>query len=249
MQTLKRIAVLGYPFDAATFSETVALLRRALQENQPLQILSGNPDFGLKPADGQPRARELWQAELLADSGVPLLRAAESLETPWHGRLNRTALVWECARLAAELGCGVALLGAAPEVAQRAAQKLRARFPGARVYALPPPFERDELAHAALRAQLRAVNAQLILAATGQERWLKQHLRAGGALVGIGCGAALDLIGAAPAATPQVTSRRGLEWFHQMLQKSRRPQNSTTAEAAPCTTQLLAALARQRLMD
>jgi N-acetylglucosaminyldiphosphoundecaprenol N-acetyl-beta-D-mannosaminyltransferase len=249
MQTLKRIAVLGYPFDAVTFNETVALLRRALLENQPLQILSGNPDFELKTPDCQPHAQELWQAAMLAGSGVPLLRAAETLETQWQGRLNRTALVWECARLSAELGCGIALLGVAPAVSQRAAQKLRSRFPQAQVYALPPLFEQDELAHAALRTQLRAVNAQLILAATGQERLLKQQVRNGGALVGIGCGAALDLIGATPATVAQVTSNRGLDWFYYMLQKSRPQRKRAVAEASPSTTQLLAALARQRLMQ
>jgi N-acetylglucosaminyldiphosphoundecaprenol N-acetyl-beta-D-mannosaminyltransferase len=160
-------------------------------------------------------------------------------------------LVWKCAELAAELGCSVALVGAEPGVAERAASRMQERFPGAAVYAIPTPFELDELAVASMNRQIKTVNAKIVLAALGapkQERWLKQNMRACGAVVGIGCGSALDIIAGDKPRAPQWMQNNGLEWFHRMLQEPRRLGKRYLVEDSPFVVHLLAEVARQRLL-
>jgi N-acetylglucosaminyldiphosphoundecaprenol N-acetyl-beta-D-mannosaminyltransferase len=251
METLKRINVLGCPFDAVSFEETVTLMRQAILENKPLHIVTGNTDFVMKAKRNPEFARELWQSDLITADGVPILWAASMLEQPLRGRVNGTDLVWKCAELSAELGCGVALVGAGPGVAERAARKMRERFPNASVYAIPTPFELDELALASMNRQIKAVNAKIVLAALGapkQERWLKQNMPECDAVVGIGCGSALDIIAGDKPRAPKWMQDNGLEWFHRMLQEPRRLGKRYLVEDSPFVVHLLAEVARQRLL-
>lgn len=250
MENIERIDVLGCPFDQVSFADTVALMRHALYTDKTLNIVTGNIDFVMKAKHDAEFARELWAADLLVADGVPILWAASLLGTPLRGRVNGTDLVWQCAQLSAETGAAVALIGAAPGVAERAALRMNEGFPGAQVHAIPTPFKLDAEANAALVEQIRAVKAKFILAALGapkQERWLNAHLRECGALVGIGCGSALDIICGDKPRAPRWMQRHGLEWFHRMLQEPQRLGRRYLLEDSPFVLHLLAALARQRL--
>jgi N-acetylglucosaminyldiphosphoundecaprenol N-acetyl-beta-D-mannosaminyltransferase len=250
MNKVTRIDVLGCPFDAVSFAETVALMRHALLENQPLNIVTGNIDFVMKAKRDAQFAQELWQADLVVADGVPILWAASLLGTPLRGRVNGTDLVWQCAALSAETGAAVALVGAGPGVAHRAAQRMRERYPQAQVHAMPTPFPLDTAASAALIEQIRAVNAKFILAALGapkQERWLKAHLSECGALVGIGCGSALDIICGDKPRAPRWMQQHGLEWLHRMLQEPQRLGRRYLIEDSPFLLHFLAAFARKQL--
>jgi N-acetylglucosaminyldiphosphoundecaprenol N-acetyl-beta-D-mannosaminyltransferase len=249
MNQIERIDVLGCPFDQVSFKETVELMRRAVRENQPLKIVTGNIDFVMKAKRDAQFAQELWQADLLVADGVPILWAASWLGTPLRGRVNGTDLVWQCAALSAETGAPVALIGAAPGVAQRAALRLRERFPKAEVHAIPTPYPLDAAANAAVVEQIRELNAKFILAALGapkQERWLNAHLTACGALVGIGCGSALDIICGDKPRAPRWMQNHGLEWLHRLAQEPQRLGKRYLIEDSPFVLHLLATLARQR---
>jgi N-acetylglucosaminyldiphosphoundecaprenol N-acetyl-beta-D-mannosaminyltransferase len=160
-------------------------------------------------------------------------------------------LVWQCSALAAETGAAVALIGAAPGVAHRAAQRLRARYPSAQIHAIPTPYPLDAAASAAMVEQIRGLNAKFIVAALGapkQERWLAAHLRECGALVGIGCGSALDIICGDKPRAPRWMQRHGLEWLHRMLHEPRRLGRRYLLEDSPFLLHFLAAFARKQLL-
>lgn len=248
---IQRIDVLGCPFDAVSFTETVELMRRAVLNNQPLNVVTGNIDFVMKAKRDARFAQELWQADLIVADGVPILWAATLLGAPLRGRVNGTDLVWQCAALSAETGAPVALIGAAPGVAQRAAQRVRERYPQAQVHAIPTPYPLDAAASAAMVEQIRGLNAKFILAALGapkQERWLTAHLRECGALVGIGCGSALDIICGDKPRAPRWMQHAGLEWFHRMLQEPQRLGRRYLIEDSPFLLHFLAAFARKQLL-
>jgi N-acetylglucosaminyldiphosphoundecaprenol N-acetyl-beta-D-mannosaminyltransferase len=251
MEAIKRIDVLSCPFDAVSFAETVGLMKRAVLEDTRLHIATGNIDFVMKAKRDAQYAAELWQADLIVADGVPILWAAALLGTPLRGRVNGTDLVWQCAQLAAETGCGVALLGAGPGVAMRAAMKMRERFPQAPVYPIATPFQLGEKENAELVEQIRAVKAKIVLAALGapkQERWLKTYMPACGANVGIGCGSALDIICGDMPRAPRWMRDNGLEWFHRMLLEPKRLGRRYLIEDSPFILHLLAAWARRRLL-
>ncbi len=247
-----RINILGCPVDVISFDEVCDRIRRAVLEGQRLQIATANVDFVMKARRDPVFARELWRSDLVTADGVPLLWAAALLGTPLRGRVNGTDLVWKCAEISAETQCPVALIGAAPGVAARAADKMRQRHPGARLHAIPTPFHLGAPENARLIQQIRALQARIILAALGapkQERWLQAHMGFCGANVGIGCGSALDIISGDRPCAPGWMRNHGLEWLHRMLQEPGRLGKRYLIEDSPFVFHLTGALIRKHVWE
>jgi N-acetylglucosaminyldiphosphoundecaprenol N-acetyl-beta-D-mannosaminyltransferase len=251
MEAVKRIDVLGCPYDAVSFDETVERIREAVLENRRLHIVTGNIDFVMKAKRDPIFAEEIRRADLVTADGVPILWAASLLGAPLRGRVNGTDLVWKCAEISAATGRAVALIGAAPGVADRAARKMQERFPGARIHAIQTPFPLGLRESAEMVEQIRAVRAKIILAALGapkQERWLQTYMGECGAHVGIGIGSAFDIICGDMRRAPRWMRENGLEWLHRMLLEPKRLGRRYLIEDSPFILHFLAALARRRIL-
>src|SRR5262245_11687345 len=251
MEVVRRIDVLGCPFDAISFDDAVASVRRAVLENRRLHIVTGNVDFVMKAKRDPIFAEEIRRAGLVTADGVPILWAASLLGTPLRGRVNGTDLVWKCAEISAETGCSVACIGAAPGVTTRAAKKMQERFPVAAIHAIPTPFELGPRENAEMIERIKAINARIILAALGapkQERWIQAHLDECEANVGIGCGSAFDIICGDMPRAPRWLRGNGLEWFHRMLLEPGRLGRRYLIEDSPFFIHLVGAIARRRLL-
>jgi N-acetylglucosaminyldiphosphoundecaprenol N-acetyl-beta-D-mannosaminyltransferase len=250
MEAVKRIDVLGCPYDVVSFDETVECIRRAVLENRRLHIVTGNIDFVMKAKRDPIFAEEIRRADLVTADGVPILWAASLLGAPLRGRVNGTDLVWKCAEISAATGHAIALIGAAPGVADRAARKMQERFPGARIHAIPTPFPLGAQENAVMVEQIKAVGAKIILAALGapkQERWLQAHMDECGANVGIGIGSAFDIICGDMPRAPRWMRENGLEWLHRTLLEPKRMGRRYLIEDSPFILHFIAALARRRI--
>src|SRR5687767_2130103 len=116
MSSFKRIDILGCPFDAVSFDETVDCVRRAVREGGRLQVVPGSIDFVMKARRDSVFARELHRADLVVADGKPIVWAASLLGDPIRKRVSGTDLVWSCAKVAHETGCTVALIGGQSDV-------------------------------------------------------------------------------------------------------------------------------------
>ena len=63
MKSVKRVNILGCPFDAISFSDTVHSIKQAIMAGESLQIVPGNVDFVMKARRDPIYAQELWQAD------------------------------------------------------------------------------------------------------------------------------------------------------------------------------------------
>jgi len=82
----RRIDVLGCPFDAVSFAETVAEIRAAVEQDSHLQVVPGNVDFVMKARRDPGFAADLARADLVVADGVPVVWAASLLGRPLRGR-------------------------------------------------------------------------------------------------------------------------------------------------------------------
>jgi N-acetylglucosaminyldiphosphoundecaprenol N-acetyl-beta-D-mannosaminyltransferase len=233
---VKRVNLLGCPFDAISFSEVVENIKKAVRENRRLQIVTANIDFVMKARRDPVFAKALWKADLVVADGVPIKWATSMLGEPLKGRVNGTDLVWKCAEISAQMDCGVALIGAEPGVAQRAAEKMKGRWPEAKIYTIPTPFPLRESDNEGLVKRVRDVMGKIVLVALGaplQDRWVQSYLGKCGANVGIGIGSALDIICGDKPRAPKWMSENGFEWVHRMLLEPRRLSKRYIIEDSP----------------
>lgn len=249
-ERFKRVDVLGCPFDAISFDETVDCIRQAVLENRRLQIVPGSIDFVMKARRDPVFAAELRRADLVIADGKPIVWAASLLGDPIRKRVSGTDLVWSCAEISSRTGCAVALIGGKFDVTLAAAANMRRRYPGATLVPIETPFPLDDRANAELVERIRSVDAKIVLAALGaprQERWVQANLAASGANVGIGIGSAFDIISGRNPRAPAWMQNAGLEWFYRMLQEPKRLGRRYLVEDSPFLILLPREIVRRKL--
>jgi N-acetylglucosaminyldiphosphoundecaprenol N-acetyl-beta-D-mannosaminyltransferase len=251
MDGFKRVNVLGCPFDAISFPETVNCIKQAVLEDKCIQLCPGSIDFVMKARHTAEFAADLWEADVVFADGVPIVWAASLLGEPIKGRVSGTDIVWKCAELSAKMGCSVALIGGDFALTERAAVEMGKAHPGAKLFPIPTPFplgpgENEELIH-----QIREVKAKIVLVALGapkQERWVRNHLKDCNANVGIGIGSAFDIISGDKSRAPAWMADHGFEWLYRMLLEPRRLGKRYIVDDSPFLFHLGIEIIRKRIL-
>ena len=225
MKDIPRVDILGCPFDAISFGETVAVIEKTISSKRKAQIVPGSIDFVMKARKDPAFKDNLWRAELVIADGVPIVWAATLLGNPIKGRVSGTDLVWQCARLSGETGCPIALIGGRYEYTRKAAEVMAAKHKNSKIYPIHTPFPLSPEDNRKIIAEIVALKAGIVLVALGapkQEAWVNQNLGACGAFIGIGVGSAFDIISGAVPRAPWLLREYGFEWLHRMISEPHR---------------------------
>lgn len=226
-ETRARVDLGGVLLDRVDSDAAVDRIRGFLQSGTVNQIVTVNLDFvAISRRDADFR-ETLNAAELAVADGMPLVWASRLGDAPVPRRLTGVELVDECCRVAVETGTSVFLLGAAPGVADNAADKLRSRFPGLRiagVYAPPfgplPPEENDRILQ-----RIHAAQPDFLFVALGapqQDVWIRANRDRLDVPVCMGVGCVLDLLAGVVSRAPSWMQRSGLEWLFRLGQEPAR---------------------------
>ncbi len=232
----ERVMILGVPIDNLTLDEALAQVATFLQQSQPHQVVTVNPEFVMEAQHNPEFQRVLLQADLATPDGFGVLLAARWQGTPLRGRVTGVELTRRIAQLAAQKGYRLFLLGAAPGVAQQAAAVLIAQSPGLTIagcFAGSPAPRHEPF----LRQIIAAVRPDVLLVAYGhpaQDLWIARNQPFLRIPVAIGVGGVFDyLAGRAPLA-PGWIRRMGLEWLYRLCHQPQRWRRILVA--VPCFT-------------
>lgn len=217
---MRTIEVLDLPVAALGRAEALAASGELL-DSEGAALLAFANAHACNLAARRPGFREvLAGADLLLPDGAGLAIAARFAGTVLPANLNGTDFIPQLLDRAAQRGCAVFLLGAAPGVAERAAARLQR--PGLRVVGTAHGYHTD---HAALVRRIAASGADLLLVGMGmprQERWLAEHLEATGVRLGVAAGAYLDFAAGTVRRAPRWIRAARLEWLFRLLGEPRR---------------------------
>jgi N-acetylglucosaminyldiphosphoundecaprenol N-acetyl-beta-D-mannosaminyltransferase len=216
------LRVLGVPIDAITFGGLIEQIKLWAASGQtPRQICTVNPEFLMTAQRDINFFNILNRCDLCVPDGVGLLWAARHLGHRLPERVTGSDGVPLIAEHAAREGWRLYLLGAAPGVADKAAQILQARYPGlqiAGVYAGSPAPEHE----ADIAARIAASGADILFVAYGapqQDKWIARNLPRLNVKVALGVGGAFDFIAGVTVRAPRWVQRAGLEWLHRLIQQ------------------------------
>lgn len=212
--------------DCCSFQEAVdAITRHAALAGPSACVVTPNAQHVVL-LESDAGLREAYaHAELVVPDGASLLLASRLLGKKLRERIAGVDLFEQLCGKAAELGLRVFLLGGRTGSAQRAAGKLKRRFPRLTVAgACCPPlgFERDERELQAVGDAIRATRPDLVFVALGapkQESWMHRHGRRSGAPVLIGVGGSFEIVGGLLQRAPRFLQRLGCEWLYRLLRE------------------------------
>lgn len=169
------------------------------------------------------------QASLIVADGAPVVWASRLVGKPLPERVAGSDLV--PALLGAAAGGGsitVFLLGAAPGVAERAAERIHGAYPAVRVvgtYSPPRGFERDAKENERILARVQQADPDVLVVGFGapkQELWVHAHREHLHARVALCVGATIDFLAGERSRAPTWMRRLGLEWMYRVAQEPRR---------------------------
>lgn len=218
------VDVLGLRVSALTTQQALDRVSSIIERGATGSVAFANAHL-LTLASTRTEVRDaLRRCALVLNDGAGVAWAARVNGSRFHENLNGTDFTPLLLDRAAERSWRVALLGAAPGVAERAAVKLAQRLPQLQVCCVEHGF--FDGAHAAqVAARIRASRAQLLIVAMGnprQELWVDEHLSATGANVGISVGAFLDFAAGVVPRAPKWVRAAHLEWAFRLALEPRR---------------------------
>ena len=218
----------GMPIENVTLSEALARIDERIASGAGGYVVTPNVDHVCR-FHRDPRFRRSCEESFLrlAD-GTPLIWASRLFGDPIKEKLSGSDLVYWLAEHAAARGHSLFLLGAAEGVADAAAEKLQALYPGLRIagtYSPPMGFDRDPATGAETQRLVKDSGAKLCYVALGapkQEFWMQSAARIPGMPVMLGIGASLDFIAGRARRAPLILQKAGLEWFWRLCMEPRR---------------------------
>jgi N-acetylglucosaminyldiphosphoundecaprenol N-acetyl-beta-D-mannosaminyltransferase len=211
------VDVLGIPFDRLDLRSATASVLERLDAGQRTFVITANPEFVMLARRDAAVAQIARDADLIVADGTGIIVGSRILGDALArvpGRLLVDALVPHFATR----GSTLFLLGAAPGVAERAADTLRRRAPSLRVVGCyAGAAEADDDA----RARVAAASPDVLLVAYGmprQERWIARNLaRLPSVKLAIGVGGVFDQLAGRQRVPPAFLHRLGLEWLWRLV--------------------------------
>ncbi|NPV45753.1 MAG: WecB/TagA/CpsF family glycosyltransferase [Armatimonadetes bacterium] len=218
------VNVLGVRVDRVTMDQAMARVEQFIREDRPHMIVTSDAIGVMKAQhDGELRAI-INEADLVTADGAGVILAARLLGLPLDARVSGCDMVSEICRVAARMGRSVYLLGAAPGVAEKAAEKLKQQVPNLIVAGCHDGYftaEEEPLIVADIAAR-RPAALFVALGIPRQERWIKAHLQELGVPVCIGVGGSFDVISGLKRRAPLWMQRCGLEWLYRVAKEPSR---------------------------
>ena len=202
--------------------ERIIVQRRDGAEQQSCQqVVTVNPEFLMAAQRDRVFHSSINEAALVVADGMGIVWATRFLREPVPERITGTDLLPPLAQRCAEKGYRLYLLGAAPGVAELAAERLRTLAPGVQIVGAyagsPAPAEEDEIIE-----RVRAAQADVLCVAYGapaQELWIYRNLARLPVAVALGVGGAYDFLSGRQRRAPRVMQRLGLEWLYRLYRE------------------------------
>lgn len=169
------------------------------------------------------------EADLVLPDGYPVIWASRLLGKTLPERVAGSDLVPALFAAAdPKRPLRTFLLGAAPGVANQAAERIEARWPGVKIidtYSPPFGFEHDEVEQERILTRVRTARPDVLVVGLGapkQEVWVhKQRSNLASAVV-LCVGATIDFLAGEKARAPRWVQRIYMEWLYRLLSEPRR---------------------------
>ena len=218
-----RVSVLGIPFDNMSMEEAVEAVYAMRLEEKNHRVVTPNAEI-VYLARTEEKLREILRtSDFVAPDGIGVVYGAKLLKTPLKQKVAGIELGEHLLEKISLSGEGVFFLGAKPGIAQAAADKLSAKYPGLNVVGTQDGYFQDVDAVIKQVNQSGAVVLFVCLGAPKQEYFMAEHQdKFTSVRIMMGLGGSLDGYAGTVKRAPKWMIRLGLEWLYRLLKEPSR---------------------------
>jgi N-acetylglucosaminyldiphosphoundecaprenol N-acetyl-beta-D-mannosaminyltransferase len=221
---IRRTMILGCPIDVATMEDAVARVDEAIRRRETCQHVAINAAKIVKIQHNADLRAAIEGCELITADGQAVVWAGAILGSPLPERVAGIDLMHRLLAAAQDAGHGVFLLGARPEVLERAEREILRLFPDVTIAGRHHGyFSRDE--EDAVVDLIEAAAPKMLFVALetpAKELFLLRHRDRLGVPFVMGVGGSFDILAGVKRRAPHLMRRFGLEWLFRFIQDPRR---------------------------
>ena len=217
-----RIDVLGVGFDNVTMAEAVEQGMALLHSEGSHYVVTPNPEIVEACRENGAAKAAVNGADLVLPDGIGIIKGAAMLGTPLKEKTPGIEFAAHMMERMAGEGMSLYLLGAKPGIAEQAAEKLSAQYPGLKIAGTHDGYFKED---GPVVEDIRQSGADCVFVCLGapkQEFWMAKNGPATGARLLCGLGGSLDVFAGVVERAPKFWSDHGLEWFYRLCREPRR---------------------------
>jgi N-acetylglucosaminyldiphosphoundecaprenol N-acetyl-beta-D-mannosaminyltransferase len=207
------------PVDRLDMDETMALLEMFVQEKKAHLVVTADA-AGIVQAQSDSEWNSIFKsADLATPDSIGVIWAARRKGMPIRERVSGVDLVGKICQLSADKGYRIYFLGAAPGVAEMAAEKLRLLHPGCNIvgarHGFFPPDSDEIVAHEV--AQSKPDFLFVAMGIPRQEKFIRATQEIIQAPVAMGVGGSFDVFSGKAKRAPKLLQKLHIEWLWRLL--------------------------------
>ena len=220
-EATSRASIIGVPIDNLSLSETIEQARRAIIARQRLQHVALNTAKLVNMRHDAVLWRDVVESDIVSPDGMGIVWAARLLGVRLCERVTGVDLMDGLLALSEREGFRPYILGANPEVLDRACAVISERHPKLEFAGRHHGYFKEDDAPTIARA-IRECRPDLLFIAMPtprKEQFMHRFRDELGVPFLMGVGGSVDVIAGVVKRAPLWMQRSGLEWFHRTLQE------------------------------
>ena len=222
--TPKRVRILGMPIDVLTMEECIERIDGFVRSDKPHLVITADSS-GIVQAQTDPVLADLYQsADLVTPDSSGVVWAMRRAGHPVPSRVSGVDIVDRICATSAERGWRIFFLGAAPGVAEAAADRMRLRHPGCNIVGARHGYFATE-EDAVVAAEIAETKPDLLFVAMGiprQEKFIRATESIIGAKVAMGVGGTFDVFSGKVRRAPKALQAVKMEWAWRLAQNPKK---------------------------
>jgi len=225
---IEKINIRGVDFANVTLDEAVNIAKSFICDNKPRAIYTPNAEIMQVCIDDKTGSlfETINSADMIIPDGAGVVMASKILKTPLKQKVAGIDLAYKLIPYLDEIGGTLFLLGAKPEVVEKAASNLNEKHKNLKVFYHHGFFDRkNPEENQKVLDILNDSNPDVIFVCfemSGSEKWIctnKSKINKG---VLIGLGGTIDDIAGVVKRAPKLMIKLNLEWFYRLIKNPSR---------------------------
>lgn len=214
-----RVPILNVHVDRVTMAEALDLCKQFVHSGAPHHVVTLDSSMCVLAARDAELHRIITEADLVTPDSAGILWACKRNGCALPERVSGVDLVERLCAISARSSLRIFFLGAAPGVAQAAADRMAERYPGCSIVgAYHGYFSAEEEPEVVER--IRRAAPDVLCVAMGipkQEKWIARHRHELPASVLVGVGGTFDVLSGKVRRAPEWVQRCNLEWLYRLV--------------------------------
>ncbi len=219
---MDKVDILGVKFDNVTMDEAIERVLGFFETEGTKMVVTPNPEIVQLCVENPDVMKTISKASLTVADGIGIIYAAKMLKTPMKSRVPGFDLATNLLPHIEERGYKLFLFGAAPGVADQAAENIRAKHPNINICGTNDGYYKYETPIIEKINESGADICFVCLGAPKQEIFISDHLNDTCAKVMMGLGGSMDVFAGNVKRAPEWVSKIGMEWFYRLVTNPKR---------------------------